>query len=68
MSKPPTGKWPRVQFVFECRTCNQKITLSIYYGEKMIWNNKDGAKLAQWADHEGHDTILRYDFFEGRYR
>jgi hypothetical protein len=32
--KEPTGKWSRLQFVLTCKTCDEKITLSIYYGEK----------------------------------
>jgi hypothetical protein len=57
-----------VQFVFTCKTCDEKITLSIYYGEVSIWNNKDAAKLARWAEHEGHETELRYEFYDGRKR
>jgi len=59
------AKYSRVQFVFICRTCDKKITLSIYYGQKNIWNNKDAEKLAAWHDHEGHDTELAYEFFVG---
>ncbi len=66
MVKEPTGKWPRVQFVFKCKTCNETIKLSIYYGENAIWNNKDAAKLAKWVEHEGHDTELQYEFYDGR--
>lgn len=68
MPNEPTGKWPRVQFVFTCKTCNLKITFSIYYGEKEIWNHKDANKLAQWVEHEGHDTELKYEFYDGRKR
>ena len=66
MPSQPTGKWPRVQFILICKTCDQKITLSIYYGEKEIWNHKDGGKLASWVDHEGHITELKYEFYDGR--
>lgn len=68
MPKEPTGKWPRVQFVFTCKTCNEKITLLIYYCEHEIWNHKDADKLSRWAVHEGHDTELRYEFYDGRKR
>jgi len=66
MPKAATSKWPRVQFVFICRSCDVKITLSIYYGGTQIWNNRDAAKLAQWVEHEGHDTELQYEFYAGR--
>jgi hypothetical protein len=59
------AKYSRVQFVFICRTCGQRITLSIYFGESAIWNNKDAEKLAAWHDHEGHDTELTHEFFIG---
>lgn len=59
------AKYSRVQFVFTCRTCDEKITLSIYYGENNIWNNRDAEKLAAWHDHAGHDTTLTYEFFIG---
>ncbi len=57
------AKYPRIQFVFICRTCDEKITMSIYFGEKAIWNNKDAQKLAAWYKHEGHDTELKHQFF-----
>lgn len=63
---PPTGKYPHVQFVFARKTCDVTITLSIYYGENAIWNNKDARKLHAWTEHEGHDTELSYTFFAGR--
>ena len=66
MPNVSTGKWPRVQFVFICKTCNEKITLSIYYGEKEVWSHTAAGKLKQWIDHEGHDTELKYEFYEGR--
>ncbi len=66
MPSEPTGKWPRVQFVFHCKSCDQTITFSIYYGAKEIWNHKDGSKLAAWVEHEGHDTTLTYEFFARR--
>lgn len=66
MPSEPTGKWPRVQFVFHCKTCDETIRFSIYYGLNEIWNHKDGRKLAAWVDHEGHDTVLTYEFFAGR--
>jgi hypothetical protein len=56
------GKWPRVQFVFYCKTCDVKITFSIHYGEHEIWNHKDAPKLASWQEHQGHDTQLSYEF------
>lgn len=59
------GKWSRVQFVFYCKTCDEKITLSIYYGEHEIWNHKDGGKLDAWQKHEGHESELKYEFFPG---
>ncbi len=65
---PPTGKYPRVQFVFTCKTFDVTITFSIYYGENAIWNNKDAHKLHTWTEHEGHDTELTYPFFAGRPR
>ncbi len=68
MPNLPTGKWPRVQLVLTCKTCNEKITFSIYYGEKEIWNHKDAGKLARWVLHEGHDTELSYEFYGGRSR
>lgn len=57
------ARYPRIQFVFTCKTCDKKITLSIYFGENAIWNNKDGRKLAAWHQHEGHDIELKYQFF-----
>jgi hypothetical protein len=59
------SKYSRVQFVFICHTCDEQITLSIYYGENNIWNNRDAEKLASWHRHEGHDTDLTYRFFIG---
>ena len=59
------AKYSRVQFVFVCKTCDKKITFSIYYGRNKIWNNKDADKFAAWHNHEGHDTELAYRFFIG---
>jgi hypothetical protein len=57
------AKWPRVQFVFYCKTCDEKITFSIHFGENEIWNHKDARKLAAWQEHQGHETELKYEFF-----
>ncbi len=54
------AKYSRVQFVFTCKTCDEKITFSIYYDQTQIWNNKDADKFAAWDNHEGHDTELTY--------
>ena len=59
------AKYSRVQFVFTCKTCDEKITFSIYYGLNQIWNNKDAGKFAEWHNHEDHDTELTYQFFIG---
>jgi hypothetical protein len=66
--KPPTGKWPRVQFLFTCKTCDVRIKLSIYYGESTVWSNTAAPKLAEWAEHIGHETTLEYEFYAGRRR
>jgi hypothetical protein len=59
------AKYSRVQFIFTCHTCDERITLSIYFGESNIWNEKDASKLAAWHNHEGHDTTLTHEFFIG---
>jgi hypothetical protein len=65
MPKPATSKWPRVQFLIECHTCKTKFRFSIHYGESTIWSNSSAGKLAEWAQHEGHDVELHYEFYDG---
>jgi hypothetical protein len=68
MPKPATGKWPRVQFMIHCHTCDVKIKLSIQYGASTIWSTSSASKLAEWAQHEGHDLEWRYEFYDGHDR
>jgi hypothetical protein len=61
------AKYPRVQLIITCKTCDETIRFSIYYGENQIWNNKDAEKMHEWARHvsAGHEVVLEYDFYEG---
>jgi len=68
MAHPATGKWPRVQLIFTCHQCNVTVKFSIYYGESTVWANQSAAKLAEWARHEGHESTLHYEFYDGRER
>ena len=68
MPKPATGKWPRIQFTIICHTCKTQSKFSIYYGESTIWANQNAHKLAEWAQHEGYDVEVQYDFYDGHER
>jgi hypothetical protein len=57
------AKYPRLQFVVECKTCNVKFRFSVHFAEKEIWNHKDAGKLAEWAKHQQHDITVEYRFF-----
>ena len=58
-------KYSRIQLNLYCRTCDEKLQLSIYYGRSSIWNNKDAGRLVQWQAHETHDTEVVYKFVIG---
>lgn len=66
MIKPAAGKWPRVQLVIHCQTCNWHTRFSIYYGESTIWGNQNASHFAEWASHEDHDVQVSYEFTHGR--
>jgi hypothetical protein len=59
------SKYSRVQLIITCRTCEETITFSIYYGENNIWNNRDAAKMMRWREHvvSGHEVSVEYKFF-----
>ncbi len=66
MPSQPTGKWPRLQIVVVCKTCNTTIKFSINYGQSNIWSLNAAQKLALWAEHDQHDLDIQYEFFSGR--
>ncbi len=61
------AKYPRVQFVITCKTCDTKIIFSIYYGRNNIWNNKDAGKMENWVKcaTAGHEVEIEFNFHEG---
>jgi hypothetical protein len=65
MPSKATGKWPRLQFIIHCKTCDKTIKFSINYGSNNIWSQTAAAKLAEWASHDGHEVEVNYEFFEG---
>lgn len=56
------AKKGRVKLVFECRTCKEQVKLSLYFGEKMIWNNTTSPTLQKLALHQGHKVSVSYQF------
>ncbi len=61
------ARYPRVQFVVTCRTCEETITFSIYFSWSTIWNDRDGGKMGRWQAHvaAGHDVSVTHTFFPG---
>ena len=66
MPSQPTGKWPRLQFIVFCKTCNKTIKFSINYGQSNIWSETAASKMAAWSEHDTHDVEVQYEFFAGR--
>jgi hypothetical protein len=52
----------RVVLWFECVDCQQKIRLSLYFGEKQIWNNSTSPTLQKLQAHETHNVQVTYQF------
>jgi hypothetical protein len=52
----------RVILLFECLDCQVKIRLSLFYGEKMIWNNSTSPTLQKLKPHEKHNVQVTYHF------
>lgn len=65
MIKPAKSKWPSVQLIIHCHTCNQQFRITIHYGESAIWGGQVGSTFAEWASHDEHDVEVRYDFYHG---
>jgi len=66
MPSEPTGKWPRLQFMVFCKTCNKTIKFSINYGQNNIWSANAAPKMAEWSKHDAHDIEVQYEFFADR--
>ena len=57
----------RVVMIFECAKCKEKIRLSLYYGEKRIWNNSTSPTLQKLQQHEKHPVSVSYTFEPDRF-
>ena len=56
------AKKGKVKLVFECVDCQQKIRLTLHYGEKRIWNNTTSPTLQKLKAHEKHQVLISYEF------
>ncbi len=65
MIKPAKSKWPLIQFIIHCRTCDKRIKMTIHYGQSNIWGSQIGEKLSEWASHDGHDLEVQHEFYDG---
>ena len=52
----------KVVMYFECLDCQQKIRLSLFYGEKQIWNNSTSPTPQKLQAHETHNVQGTYHF------
>lgn len=51
-----------MKMVFDCRTCKERIRLSLYFGAKKIWNNTTSPTLQKLAAHQGHKVSVSFEF------
>lgn len=56
------AKLGKVRMIFECVDCQEKIRLTLYYGEKMIWNNTTSPTLQKLKPHQKHRVEVNYGF------
>ncbi len=56
------AKQGKVVLLFECIDCAEKIRLSLFYGDKKIWNNSTSPTLQKLKPHEKHNVRVTYQF------
>ena len=52
----------KVRLLFECLDCQVKIRLTLFYGEKKIWNNSTSQTLQKLMPHQEHNVTVSYQF------
>ena len=55
----------RVKLTFDCRTCKERVKLSLYFGVKNIWNNTTSPTLQKLKPHQNHKLSVSYEFEPG---
>jgi len=56
------GRQDGVKLVFECRTCKERVKLSLYFGVKRIGNNTTSPTLQNLKAHEKHRVDVLFEF------
>ena len=56
------AKQGKVVLLFECMDCQEKIRVSLFFGEKKIWNNSTSQSLQKLKPHEKHNVRASCQF------